>query len=421
MAQKNSEIVVIGGGVAGIVAAYLLQRRYQVTLIEAAPHLGGHTRTIAAELEGGVVPVDIGFIVHNNQTYPLFRKFIDQLGIESVATDMSFAYSRQEPDLEYAGTSFMGLFAQNRNLFSPPFWKMLLGIRRFCSVGHRALQDGSAAGLSLEQFLAEHHISEATTEQYILPMGAAIWSTPTAQMRDYPADAFLAFFDNHGLLNLTNRPTWLTIRGGCDRYVQAFRETFKGDIRTGSPVRQVRRDDRGVSVDLASGETLSFDKAVIATHADQALKLLAEPTADERKWLGAWRYTDNRVVLHSDHHLLPRRKSAWGAWNYLHRNARENLPPALSYYMNRLQPLPTDEPVIVSLNLRDEIHPHKVHHEEHFTHPYYDATSLASQQHLPNLNGQNRTWFCGSYFGYGFHEDAVRAAVEVGQSLGVNL
>lgn len=422
MPDRDS-VAVIGCGVAGLTAAHILQRQYNVTIFEKNEYLGGHTHTVA--VPGGPdagTPVDTGFIVCNDQTYPLFHRLLDQLGVSVRTSDMSFSYHDQVSGFQYAGTGWNGLFAQRRNLLRPRFWGMLRDIARFCRNGQRELDTDNVPNLPASQYVALHGYSRPFVEWYLAPMMAAIWSTGAGEVLDFPTEALLRFFQNHGLLSLKNRPSWQTVVGGSHAYVHAFRKRFAGDVRTSCQVRCVRRTAEAAWVTPAEGAEERFDRIVIATHADQALDILVDPSPDERRLLGAWHYQDNNVVLHTDAAALPSRRRAWASWNYAREDADElDTPVSVTYDMNRLQGLQTRERYCVSLNRRRAVDSSRVVRRLCYAHPTYTIDSMATQRDLPKLNGVQRTYFCGSYFSYGFHEDAVRSAVAVGKAFDLTL
>jgi len=420
---QGQKIAVIGGGVAGIVAAHLLQQQHDVTLFEQNDYLGGHTHTI--EIKEGPdagLAVDTGFIVLNDATYPLFRKFLAGLGIEARASEMSFGFQCQRTGLVYAGTDFNGLFAQRRNFFSPAFYRFLLEIVRFCKRAQQDLDQDDIAQLTLGEYLVRGRYSASLIDNYLVPMAAAIWSTPAMQIHDFPAGPFLHFFRNHGLLALRDRPLWRTVVGGSFAYVKAFARGFSGKIHLDQPVRTIKREPAWVQLTLADGSSLNFDQVVIATHADQALRLLLDPSNLEQKLLSAWQYQLNRTVLHTDSSILPTRKHAWAAWNFT-REEREDVDRLVyvTYYMNRLQGFRAQNDYCVTLNRGEAFKPETVIAEMDYHHPLYSFDSMATQSKLSQLNGCNRTYFCGSYFGYGFHEDAVKSGAGVAKAFGLEL
>lgn len=416
----RERIAVIGAGVAGVAASHLLQGRYDVTLFERNDYVGGHTNTIV--IEGGAdawLAVDTGFIVLNQRTYPLFNRLLLEWGVSLRDSDMSFGFYDESTGFQYAGTGVGGLFAQPMNALSPSFLKMLWDIRRFGIVGARALEDNLPPETTLGDFLAQHRFSARVINDYILPLGAAIWSTAPGRMVEYPAASILGFFNNHGLLNLADAPIWQTVEGGSSQYIKAFLRGFTGNVRLSCPVNGVERNDEGVRVCYSGGEE-RFDRALMACHADESLALLKDPSPDEARLLGAWRYSKNHTVLHTDASVMPTRKRAWASWNYVReRDGGDHERAALTYHMNRLQGLKTQIQYFVTLNVTRVIAPQSIIREIEYTHPQYDLAALRSQQELPRLNGARNTYFCGSYFGYGFHEDAVRSAVEAARNLGV--
>ncbi len=420
-ASAQGTIAVIGGGVAGLSAAFLLQEKFKVTLFEKNDYVGGHTNTIVIPSgpDAGT-PVDTGFIVLNDRTYPTFHRFLQRLGVSARASDMSFGFYDEGTGLQYAGSDLNGLFAQRRNLFRPDFHRMLWDIRRFGKEGLEDLKRGATAP-TLGKYLESKRFSKEMIDRYLLPMGSAIWSTPPGEIWEFPTETFLNFFKNHGLLDLSDRPQWQTVVGGSQSYVRAFLKAFRGEVRKGSGVSSLRREGEGVVLRQGNREE-RFDKAVVAAHADEALMLLEDPSDEERRLLGAWRYQDNHTVLHSDVTVLPPNRRAWASWNYV---AEKDAPPggktSLTYYMNRLQGLTTQKTYCVTLNRSVPPREEETIREFFYHHPTYSLASVKSQSELPRLNGVRNTYFCGSYFGYGFHEDAVKAGVAVGRSLGVDL
>ncbi len=421
--RPGQRIAVVGGGVAGIVAAHLLQRQHEVCLFEQNDYLGGHTHTIEVnEGPDAGLAVDTGFIVLNDRTYPLFKRFLADLDVATRQSEMSFGFQCHQSGLVYAGTDFNGLFAQRRNLVNPGFLRFLMEIVRFSRQARADLARGELAPLTLGQYLAQGGFSSFMVENYLVPMAAAIWSTPTLRVTDFPAESFLHFFDNHGLLAFRNRPTWRTVVGGSHAYVKAFLRNFRGSLQLEAPVRAIRRSAEQVRLTLANGESLSFDQVVIATHADQALQLLQDPTEAERRLLSPWRYQKNHTVLHTDASLLPRQAHAQAAWNFTREAEIDGDQPVfVTYDMNRLQGFTAARHYCVTLNRREAFAPGSVLAEMDYHHPLYSFAALATQAELPQLNGRNRTCYCGSYFGYGFHEDAVRAGAAAAQTFGIEL
>ncbi len=420
--NSQKKIAVIGSGAAGLTAAYLLDSIHNVTLFEKADRLGGHTNTLT--LSSGPdagTPIDTGFIVFNEKNYPLLCRLFKRLGVETDFTDMAFGLACRETGLEYCSDFPRGLFAQKRNYFKPSFIRFIREILRLNRFAKQQLQDGVMAGQTLAEWLESVKASSAYRQLYLLPMGAAIWSTPAAEMLKFPAEMFLRFFDNHGLWDLKNRPRWKFVRGGSQTYVKKIQAGFKGNIRLNSGVVKIKREADGVEVQTAQGAQ-KFDAVVLAAHADESYAMLTDPSDAEKQALSAWKYTRNEAVLHWDDALMPQRKAAWASWNYTVWNRiAEKTRVSVTYWMNRLQNLKTSRPYFVTLNATDYIDPQKVIRKISYTHPHYDFLSLNSQNNLPQLNGKRSTYFCGSYFGNGFHEDAVRSAVQVAEKLGAKL
>ena len=400
------KIAIIGSGIAGNVAAYRLHREHEVTVFEAADHVGGHTHTHEIEHEGRPVAVDTGFIVCNDRTYPNFLALMAELGVELQPSDMSFSVQTAS-GIEYNGTSLNGLFAQQRNLVRPAFWRMIRDILRFNRNAPRLLRWRSDS-LRLGEYLDAHGYSPQFVEHYILPMGAAIWSAGTASVRDFPARYFVRFFHNHGMLTVDDRPQWLTVRGGSARYVAKLTAGFRERIRLRTPVENVRRTPAGVLVKPAGGHAERFDRVFFACHSDQALRLLSDASQTEREVLGAIRYQRNDVVLHTDTRVLPRRKLAWAAWNY-HQAASDRV--AVTYNMNILQRLGSRTPLLVTLNMADCIERRHIIRQMSYEHPVFTPEAVAAQSRQQEINGADRAYFCGAYWGFGFHEDGVSSAL----------
>jgi len=412
-------IAIIGAGISGLTAAWLLSRRHQVVLFEAEPRIGGHTCTVSVDDPAGPQQVDVGFIVFNDRTYPNFNRLLEQLGIGQQPTRMGFAVSCEKTGLEYSGDGLGGLFAQKRNLASPAHWQMIRDILRFNREAP-ALLDSAEGELPLGQYLHRAGYGARFCEHYILPMGSAIWSCSDEQMRAFPAKFFVRFFDNHGLLTITNRPQWYVVPGGSSRYVERLLERLKAEVRISSPVFQVRRGDGGVSVTSAAG-TEAFDEVVFACHSDQALALLADADMDERQLLGKIPYQDNDVVLHTDTSLLPSARRCWSSWNaLLPENSRDRVQ--VTYNMNILQGLSASRTWCVTLNASERIAPDKIVGRFQFSHPLFTPEGLASRTALlSRLNGRRSTWFCGAWCRNGFHEDGVVSALDIAAGFGETL
>lgn len=409
-------IAVVGSGIAGLAAAWRLSLSHRVTLFEAGPRPGGHANTHRFELDGQSVDVDTGFIVYNTRNYPNFTAILDLLGVETAPSDMSFAASIDDGRFEYSSNPG-GLFAQKRNLLRPRMWRMIADILR--------LQDYARGGpvsaetRTLDDFLRSEGYSAAFREDHILPMCAAIWSSPVEQMRHYPVRAFFDFFTNHGLLQLQDRPQWRTIAGGSRRYVDQLLTAFRGTLRLGAALVRIDRCGVRPVLHFASGAFESFDEVVLACHSDQALAMLADADAEERRLLGAIRYRSNTAILHTDTRFMPRRAGAWASWNYLEtRGSQGGRDISLTYWMNRLQPLPTRTPVLVTLNPDRQPDPSKVIRTEEYEHPVFDQAAVDAQSAMANIQGRRGVWYCGAWLGSGFHEDGLQAGLAVAEALG---
>ncbi|WP_114416736.1 NAD(P)/FAD-dependent oxidoreductase [Marinospirillum perlucidum] len=426
--DTTRKIAVVGSGIAGLTAAHLLARKYQVTLFEAEDRLGGHTATRDIQLAGRKWAIDTGFIVFNDWTYPNFIRLLDQLGVASQPTEMSFSVTCEKSGLEYNGHNLNTLFAQRRKLFSPRFWGMLRDIFRF---NREAPEELEAGLLSTEEtlgaYLKRKGYGDAFIDDYLVPMGAAIWSSGLTAMQDFPLVFFVRFFKNHGLLSVKNRPQWRVIEGGSRNYVEPLTRPFAQGIRLQTPVVAVNRLEDAVEVVSVRG-TETFDEVVLACHSDQALALLKDASDSEKTLLGQLPYQDNEVILHRDASLLPSRQRAWASWNY-RRRAPERLLPgrtdkdlvSLTYYMNRLQGLELDTPVCVTLNDTARIDPEKILGRYTYAHPVFTLEGITAQKKLQQINGQQHTWFCGAWCRNGFHEDGVVSALAVAEKLGVSL
>jgi predicted NAD/FAD-binding protein len=421
--ESPLNIAVVGAGAAGIVSAYILQRKHSVTLFEKNDYFGGHTHTVVTEDGPDVgTPVDTGFIVCNDRTYPLFQSFLSQLDVSLEPSDMSFSYTDHQTGLAYASRNLNVLFSQRRNLVRPSFLGLLFEIKRFNKKTLKNLDAGLMRDHTLGEYLEKEGFSARFVEQYITPMGAAIWSTPDRKMMDFPAESFARFFQNHGLLSFSDQPQWYFVSGGSNSYVKAFLNNFKGKAIKNNGIEAVERTKSGVVLSRADGIKENFDRVVIATHADEAYALLADPSRDETRLLSPWEYSENHTVLHTDVSRMPTNRRVWASWNYVREEDKESpVPVAVTYHMNRLQSLTTVNQYCVTLNPANPIPQEHIIREMRYRHPLYNFEALDTQTDLPGLNGFNNTYFCGSYFGYGFHEDAVRSAVQVGSAFGVTL
>lgn len=415
--QRGLRIAVVGAGVSGLASAWLLARDHAVTLFEAGNYLGGHTNTVDVALDGHTCPVDTGFLVFNDRTYPNLVAMFEALGVRSHASDMSFAVSLDEGRLEWAGTNVSTVFAQRRNAFSPTFLGMLRDIVRFNGAAQVHLAFAERSRCSLGDLLEAGQYGQPFRQHYLLPMAAAIWSCATADVLRFPAATFLRFCLNHALLQVRNRPQWRTVAGGAREYVRRI-AAHLDDIRLGVAVRAVRRDGDGVSVMTDAG-TSRFDAIVFASHAPDTLRMLADATPAEHQVLASVRYAPNIANLHTDATLLPRRPSVWSAWNYLgRRHSDAQRAVCVSYLLNQLQPLPFRTPVVVTLNAFREPAPGTELRRFHYEHPLFDLAAIAAQQQLPALQGERRTWYAGAWTGYGFHEDGLKSALRVARDFG---
>ena len=413
------KIAIIGAGISGLTAAYRLSGRHEITVFEANDYIGGHTHTVDVELNGEHHAIDTGFIVFNDWTYPNFIKLLDELAVPSQATSMSFSVRCDRTGLEYNGSSLNGLFAQRRNLFRPSFHRMLRDIMRFNREGlalAETRQTDNDAEVTVGEFLKEHRYSREFADQYLLPMGSAIWSCPTGTFENFPIRFIAEFYRNHGLLSVRHRPTWRVIEGGSRSYVAAMTAKFRDRIRLNAPVQQVRRDSDGVEVVPKGGPAERFEHVVFACHSDQALRMLVDPTAVEKELLSAFPYEKNIAVLHYDTAPLPHRQRAWASWNYL-IPAKPTAHATVSYCMNILQHLRSKNVFSVTLNSDEFIDPGKVLQRFEYHHPIFTAQRTAAQARHSELLNANRSSFCGAYWGNGFHEDGVVSALKVCEAL----
>jgi uncharacterized protein len=424
------KIAIIGTGISGLTTAYLLSQQHEVTVYEAADRIGGHTATVEVNYSGNTYAVDTGFIVFNDWTYPLFQKLMAQLNVPSRPTEMGFSVSCDKTGLEYSGNNLDTLFAQRRNIFSLGHWRMIKDILRFNKQAPLDVaQAADSAAITLGEYLRNNDYSTEFIENYLIPMGCAIWSASTSVMKQFPLQFFVKFFINHGLLSVTNRPQWHTIIGGSKSYLTPLTKSFTERIRLNSAIKTITRhvaEEGGVRVvvETIAGEVDQFDHVVIATHSDQALAMLADATEQETDVLGAIAYRDNEVVLHTDETLLPRLTKTWSSWNYRMMDDasrdKENSPPVLTYNMNILQGIQAPCTFCVTLHKTERINPDKILGVYHYAHPVFSVDAVAAQQRWDEINGKINTWFCGAYWANGFHEDGVKSAVRVAEKLGIH-
>jgi len=412
-------IAIIGSGISGLTAAYLLNHDHEITLYEANDHIGGHTHTHDIEIEGKIWAVDSGFIVYNERTYPNFIRILDELGVERKPTRMGFSVKSVSNNLEYAGHSLDGLFSQRRNLIRPSFWRMIKSILRFKKESEEQLNE-LPLDMTIGSFLEKNHYPSEFIEHFIIPMGAAIWSTMPNMMTEIPAVFFIRFFQNHGILAIKDKPTWWVINGGSKNYVKKMTAGFTDRIMVSTPVKRVKRND---SIEIIAGSPqhmTRFDAVVFACHSDQALALLADPSYAENEILRAITYQKNDVLLHTDHSVLPTRRKAWSSWNYQLDSDPER-PVALTYNMNILQGLESSVTFCVTLNDPEAVSPDRIIKEITYHHPLITVESISAQKRKNEISGVNNTYYCGAYWHNGFHEDGVVSAMDACELLATNL
>lgn len=418
--RARRKVAVIGSGISGLSAAWLLDKSADVTLFEADSRLGGHANTVTVERPGKKpIAVDTGFIVYNEKNYPNLVALFAHLGVPTLETEMSFAASLHGGKLEYSGSGLGGLLGQKTNLLRPRFWKMVRDIMRFYKIAPDLLNDPALQGVSLGDYLDRNNYSNGFVDDHLLPMGAAIWSMTAKDMRDYPLQAFIRFFVNHGLVQLSGRPQWRTVKGGSREYVSRIMAEFRGTVVLDSRISGIKRTNEGVKILDRAGHLSMFDDVVIATHADQALSLLADADESEQSLLGAFQYTRNAAVLHSDARLMPDRRAVWSSWNYLSEpGAKGTEQLCVTYWMNKLQHLDEATPLFVTLNPSRPIDRAKIIQTFDYAHPLFNADAMEAQKTLWSLQGRRNTWFCGAHFGSGFHEDGIQSGLAVAEALG---
>ena len=421
--KNNLDIAVVGSGISGICSAYLLQNHHNVSLFEKDDYFGGHTHTvIIPEGPDKGTPVDTGFIVLNERTYPNFITFLNQLGVDKCPTEMSFSYYYQKTGLYYASNNLNSIFAQRCNLFKPRYLRFVYEMVRFIRMLRQAYIEDRLEDITLTEYVKIKGLHREVVDQFIIPMAAAIWSGSDLQMGKFPIRTFAQFYENHGLLAVAGHPPWYFVKGGSHTYVNAFLKSFKGKAIKSSKIVSITRQDSKPTIHFENRESQTFDAVILATHADQALKILDKPSKNEEKLLGVWSYSNNKTFLHTDRHVMPPNKRAWASWNYTrHTHETSTAPVIVSYDMTRLQKLNTQNSYFVTLNPQKLIPHAHVIKEIDYTHPQYSFDAFNSQKDLPSLNDNQNTFFCGSYFGYGFHEDGVNSALAVGKKFGVSL
>lgn len=414
-------IAIVGSGISGLASAHLLRRAHDVVVYEASDRIGGHTHTVDVSTERADAAVDTGFIVFNEENYPLFSRLLSELGVRSRPSDMSFSVRDDRDGIEYRGSSLAHVFAQKRNLLRPSFHRMLWDIRRFYRDARRMLEEDSDQ-LTLGDYLRRERYGRRFVEQHILPLGAALWSTGEKKMEAFPLSFLLRFLDNHKLLQFRGHPEWRVIEGGSREYVRQLVRPFRESIRTGSPVRRVVRENGRVRIFAEGSPSEDFDAVVLACHSDQALRMLDTPSVAEHEVLSDLPYSSNRVTLHTDTTSLPRRRKAWASWNYHVRRDREiSARPTVSYHMNRLQGLSPAEDYVVTLNDDQRLDPARVLERIDYEHPLYTRPGVRARARVEEINGRQQTWYCGAYWGWGFHEDGVRSAARVARDFGLEL
>ena len=415
-------IGVVGAGVAGLTAAYLLSKKHKVTLIEKEKRIGGHTNTINVKENGKSIGVDTGFIVLNNRNYPNFKKLLNKLDVKVRDTDMSFSYYDESDGFNYAGTGISGYFSQKKNLFSPKHYRFLLNVKRYSKIAAKDIESNNVLDETLGEYLTRKEFPIEIIERFMIPMGAAVWSGSRNDMMNFPAKMFLQFFNNHGILDLNNAPQWHTVIGGSFTYVKKILDSFAGEIIQGNGAKEIIRKNGKVIVTLENKENLQFDKVICASHADQTFKMIKDLNREEEAVLKPWNYSKNITILHTDSSFMPPSKPAWACWNYVkNKDSDDGDGVSVTYYMNRLQGLKTKNDYLVTLNPTKEISDEKKIYEIVYTHPKYTQASISTQDKIKEVNGSNHLYFCGSYCRYGFHEDGVISAVSVAKELGCEL
>lgn len=403
-------IAIIGSGIAGLTAAHLLHKNHDITVYEANDYIGGHANTVQVTENDTTLDIDTGFIVFNDWTYPNFEKLIENLDVKISPSEMSFSSHCESSGFEWSGDGLSGLIFNRDNWKRTTPYKIVFDVLRFNKIAKKYIKDNDAE-LTLEEFLTKHRFSDAFITHYVLPMGAAIWSSCKDQIKKYPASSFLAFFNNHGLLNINDRPQWQTIEGGSKQYVNKLCEPFRNRIQLNSPVENVTRKNDDIIIHSQGSSPSTYDHVFLACHSDQALNILQQATPFEQEVLGSIQYQHNTAVLHTDTSLMPTRRKSWSAWNYWVTKTASPLVK-VTYYMNCLQNLKSDVDYFVTLNFDEKINPDKILHTVNYMHPVFDHSAIKAQKSMQKINGQNNTWYCGAYWRNGFHEDGVWSAIQ---------
>lgn len=409
----RQNVAVVGSGISGLAAAWFLSQQHSVTLIEKDDKLGGHTNTLNIEVDGHTQAVDTGFIVFNRPNYPNLTAMFKHLNIPTIETEMSFSASIDQGRVEYSGNNLNTLFAQRRNLLSFAHWRMIRQILRFNSQAKKDLKTPTKLTMPLGEYLQKHNFSQRMQDYYLLPMAAAIWSCPVKTMMKFPVGSFLRFFENHGLLNIEDRPQWETVSGGAQKYIDAIMQQDLFDVKLSSAVKSVYKTDSGVDLLLKSGEVLNFDQVVFASHGDQTYQMLSPELKQHFSVLKNFKYQHNVAYLHQDTKLMPKRKLAWASWNYLRNTQHAEERVAVTYWMNLLQSIDTPTPLLVTLNPDQAPDADKTYKKIDYEHPVFDEPAMQAQSMIRPLQGDHNIWFCGAYLGYGFHEDGLNSAVEL--------
>ena len=416
--NKKKKVAIIGAGISGIGAAWLLSKKHDVTVFEADQHFGGHANTVDVMTPDGSIPVDTGFIVCNDRNYPNFLELLNKLNISPHPTEMSFGVSMDKGSFEYAGSSNLSsLFAQRQNIIRPRFWRMISSIIKFYKESS-IINPREAQNITLRDYLDQNKYHNSFLRDHILPMAAAVWSTPSNKVGDFPLSSFLRFCQNHGLLQVKDRPQWFTISGGSCEYVKAIIDQTDANFKNNSPIQSIVRIENGVSVTVAGGKSEQFDRILIATHANTALKMLKDADPVEKSILSAFKYAKNEAVLHSDVRFMPKRKRAWSSWNYIQNDSTNEDNLSVTYWMNKLQPLATKTPLFVTLNPHAELDSKLVHYKKYYDHPIFDLSTLKAQKKLLDIMGHRNIWYAGAHFGYGFHEDGLQSGLFAAEQLG---